>query len=349
MRDSLVKFGAVMMAASALSGCVSSGTKLGSGGSMVSGAGGAAGNSQAAAQLTKCDRPLGTAALVEEDIPGLAQAGLTSPVPLLRLMMTQSGCFRVVDRGQAMQRMQQERALAAGGTLQGGSNIGGGQMVAADFMITPNVIFQDTNAGGSGAGLGAFLPGIAGVVAGAIKTTNLQAQTMLTLTDVRTGVQEAVAEGSAQHKDVGFAFGAGGLGALPIGGVGGSYASTDIGKVVAAAFMDAHNKLVDQVRAMPAIQAKLAAPLATQTAAPPTSSAPPIPATAPSLVAGSSYKTVTNLNLRGGPSTNDPVIGKLAAGESVTAVGEQNAGWWKVTNSAGQQGWVSARNLRQGG
>lgn len=228
-----------------LAGCASTQTQLGSGGSMVSGSAGAAGAQGAAPQLTRCATPIGTAALIEQDNPMLAQAGLTSPIPLLRIMMAQSGCFRVVDRGQASQAMQRERAMAAGGDLQSGSNMGAGQMKAADFLITPNVVFKDSNAGGGGAGLGALIPGIGGAIAGGIKWTNMESQVTLFLTNVRTGEQEAAAEGSASKRDLGF-------GGLAFGGLvgagGGAYASTDIGKIVSAAFLDAHNKLVAQVQ-----------------------------------------------------------------------------------------------------
>ena len=120
--------------------------------------------------------------------------------------------------------------------------MGGGQLVAADCLVTPNVLFQDPDAGGSNVG------GILGAVAGSIKSTSLEAQVLLTLTNVRSGVQEAVAEGSASKRDIGF-----NVGALLIGvvvraaGGGGSYASTDIGKIVMVAFVDGLNKLVAQI------------------------------------------------------------------------------------------------------
>lgn len=55
-----------------------------------------------------------------------------------------------------MQNLQQERALAAQGQLLGGSNVGGAQMVAADSVMTPNVIFAADTGGGVGSlgGLG---------------------------------------------------------------------------------------------------------------------------------------------------------------------------------------------------
>jgi len=43
------------------------------------------------------------------------------------------------------------------GELQSGQNIGRGQMVAADFTVTPSVVFSENNAGGVGAALGGLL------------------------------------------------------------------------------------------------------------------------------------------------------------------------------------------------
>lgn len=293
----------------AMTGCAADQTHLGGGSTMVTGSAGAAGAQGAAPQLTHCAAPIGTAALIEQDNPMLAQAGLTSPIPLLRIMMAQSNCFQVVDRGQASQAMQRERAMAAGGDLQGGSNMGAGQMKAADFLITPNVVFKDANAGGGGAGLGALIPGIGGAIAGGIKWTNMESQVTLFLTNVRTGVQEAAAEGSASKRDIGF-------GGLAFGGLvgagGGAYQSTDIGKIVSAAFLDAHNKLVAQVQA-------------TQPAA-----------TRPSA---SNYKTLSDVNMRSGPSTQSPVVMLVPKGTPLTPTGEKQGAWWGV-EANGRSGWI---------
>jgi curli biogenesis system outer membrane secretion channel CsgG len=293
----------------ALAGCASTQTQLGGGGSMVSGSAGAAGTQGAAPQLTRCAMPIGTAALIEQDNPMLAQAGLTSPIPLLRIMMAQSNCFQVVDRGQASEALQRERAMASAGELQSGSNMGAGQMKAADFLITPNVVFKDANAGGGGMGLGALIPGIGGAIAGGIKWTNMESQVTLFLTNVRTGVQEAAAEGSASKRDLGF-------GGLAFGGLvgagGGAYASTDIGKIVSAAFLDAHNKLVAQVQV-------------TQPAA-----------TRPSA---SGYMTLSDVNMRSGPSTQSPVIMLVPKGTPVSPNGEKQGAWWGV-EANGRAGWI---------
>lgn len=293
-----------------LSGCMSNETKLGGGSTAVTGSGGAAGTQDESQQLIKCARPIGTAALLEPSNTGYAQFGLTSPVPLLKLMMAQSNCFRVVSRGATSQALQQERALAAGGQLQSGSRMGGGQMVAADYIIEPAIVHKDANAGGAFGGLGGFLPGWAGAVAGGITTTNLEAQTLLTVTNVRTSLQEAVAEGSASKKDIGF----GGIGFLgSVGGLGGAYEDTDIGKITAAAFLDAHNKLVTQLGAIPVDQARGAN--------------------------NAGYYTVSGVNFRGGPSTSSPILSKLAKGTSVSPTGTKRGDWWEV-EAKGQTGWL---------
>jgi len=228
-----------LAATTMLAGCLAD-TSTGAGGSMASGSGGVDGTStQATPQIPRCSASLGTVALVEEQNPGLAQNGLTSPIPVLRLIISQSGCFTVVDRGEALTRIQQEQAL----TGSGGSRR---RLVAAQYFMTPNVLFKDQNAGGAGGGLGGFLPGYAGLIAGAVGMKSSEAQTLLTLTQTSTGVQIGVAEGSARTRDfslLGFGLGGG------VGGALGAYGSTDIGKTVVAALIDAYAKLVNQLKA----------------------------------------------------------------------------------------------------
>ncbi|NJO56054.1 MAG: peptidoglycan-binding protein [Rhodospirillales bacterium] len=205
---------AVLIPVLALSGCLSE-TTMGAGGGPATGAAGPGGATNASAQLETCSQPLGTIALVESTIPGLAQYGLSSPIPVLRLISQQSGCFMVVERGQAFSSMMQERQLMKSGEMRRDSNFGGGQIVAADLTLTPNIIFSgNTGGGGAGAALGA-IPGwggvIAGALAGSLKFTSAEA--VLTMTDNRSGLQLAAASGSATARDINIGsalFGAGG-------------------------------------------------------------------------------------------------------------------------------------------
>ena len=92
--------------------------------------------------------------------------GLSSPVPLIRLMIAQSNCFQVVDRGQALTRIEDERSISGKG--------GVGRLAAADYFITPDIVSQNANSGGFAGGAGALLPGVAGaavVVVGAAIVT----------------------------------------------------------------------------------------------------------------------------------------------------------------------------------
>ena len=110
--------------------------------------------------VARCDAPLGYVAVVELDeyvLDTLWRYRLRSPGPLLRMVIQQSGCFTVVERGAGVTAVLQERQLAARGQLRNGSAMGEGQLVAADYILTPSVIFSNQNAGGFRAGLGDFI------------------------------------------------------------------------------------------------------------------------------------------------------------------------------------------------
>lgn len=212
-------------------------------------AGGA--NAQGAAiNLESCDEPMGTVAVVEEQEGDwyrylTTDMRLTSTVPVIRMLIQQSNCFVVVERGRAMQNMMQERALQDSGEMRGGSNFGKGQMVAADYTINPSINFSQKNAGGIGGALGHFggALGAVGALAGGLKFG--KAETMLTMIDNRSGVQIGVAQGAA--KKTSFGLGGGGIGSSGFGALGG-YSNTPEGKTIAAAFANAYNNLVVAMR-----------------------------------------------------------------------------------------------------
>lgn len=243
---------AAAVLAALLSGCVSTGPTIGSKDAETVATGSAAGASaeNANTQLEKCDSPLGTAALVEETSAEwyrifTTEYKLGSTTPVLRLLMQQSNCFVVVERGRAFQAMERERQIAGAGQARAGSNFGGGQMVAADYSITPEVLVSGRNTGGVGGALGGLGGGLGviGAIAGGIRTN--EAATMLTLIDNRSGVQIAASQGASKNTD----FSLGGI--LVGGGAGaglGGYSNTPQGKVVVAAFTDAYNQMIRALR-----------------------------------------------------------------------------------------------------
>ena len=144
--------------------------KKGQGGSEIQGSAGP-GGSQGDNGLEHCDKPMGAIAVVEPQdyvAQSLSRYNLQSPTGLIRMMVQQSNCFIVVERGLGMQNMMQERALQESGELRQNSNMGGGQMVSADFVLTPAVVFSENNAGGVGGALGGLLGGRTGNAIGAV-------------------------------------------------------------------------------------------------------------------------------------------------------------------------------------
>jgi curli biogenesis system outer membrane secretion channel CsgG len=310
-------------------------TKKGQGGSDVQGAAGTQGAQGAAGDLERCDKAMGAVAVVEPQdyvMQALSRYNLQSPVGLIRMMIQQSNCFIVVERGQGMQNMMQERALAGGGELRGGSNVGGGQMVAADFILTPAVVFSEGNAGGVGGALGGLLGGrggsVLGAVAGGLKFK--EAQTSMLVADARSGVQVAAAEGSSKKADLS-------LGVLVIGGGAGGgiggYGNTNEGKIVAASFADNYNNIVRAIRNDPNLQRNVGT-LAQEAAAGGSTKAGAVFNEGDVL-----YPKIAGVKLMGSAGDAGQPVATLAKGEEMIYMGEEQDGYLKVESGSGS-GWV---------
>jgi len=240
----------VLAVAAMLPGCLATAPSMGGGNTTVTGATGGATAAGNKSNLERCDESLGTLAM-EEDVRApwysqLRQYNLGSTIPVLRLMIQQSNCFVIVERGAGLQSMQRERDLMRGEEGRAGSNMGGGQMVAADYLMRPSIQFSGKTGGGGG-GLGGLLPGSLGAAVGAV-AGNVgvnEASTTLLMVDIRSGVQISAAEGSGKNYDFGL-FGSAFTGGLA--GAGGGYSNTPRGKVVVAAFADSYNQMVKALR-----------------------------------------------------------------------------------------------------
>lgn len=233
-----------------LPGCAGTQPTLGGGGTVATGSAGGSQAQDVSSQLEKCDESLGTMAVEEDRMAPwyhhLSRYKLGSTVPVLRIMVQQSNCFVVVERGRSMDSMMQERSLAQSGEVREGSRFEKGQMVAADYTMSPNITFSQKGTSGVGGALGGlFGPAgrVAGMVAGGLKKN--EASTTLLLIDNRSGIQLAAAEGSANNFD--FSLFGGGSGSRLFAGAGG-YSNTPEGKILIAAFMDSYNKLVRATR-----------------------------------------------------------------------------------------------------
>jgi hypothetical protein len=267
-------------------------------------------------QIPTCPKKIGTLAVTEPQNQWWIQYNLESPEALIKVFVSKSKCFTLVDRGKGLAAAEAERALAGSGEMRGGSNIGKGQMKAADYVLVPDVAMKNNNSGGKRIGgiLGGMIPGVAGVIAGGVSMKSKTADVVLTLTDVRSTEQVALEQGHYKKTDIGWAGGGGGFfGAFAAAGAS-SYANTEIGQVVAVAYLDAYSKLVNDVNQI-----------------------------TPDAKADNVQQSVTMAKpgkLYEQPNNKSKVVRDLDPGMTLYPTGEKQAIWWKVSDELGNEGWV---------
>ncbi len=274
------------------------------------------------AEIPNCSHKIGTLAVHEPQNNWWGALGLESPEALLKVFVMKSGCFTLVDRGAGFAMAQQERALASGGQLQQGSNVGMGQVRAADYILVPDIVSKNGNASGTNVGgiLGGFIGGGVGALVSNINISSKTADVVLTITNVRTSEQQAMEEGHGSKTDVGIGFGGGWGGWGGFGGAGiSNYQNTAIGQVVVLAYIEAYTKLVGDLGGLSA-QASADAPSQSVTM----------------QRAGRLYTTA---------SEKSKVVRPLDAGMMLYPTGNKEGVWWEVKDELGNQGWVSSLNL----
>jgi curli biogenesis system outer membrane secretion channel CsgG len=277
----------------------------------------AAADSNAQPQIPVCDKKIGTLAVTEPENPWWTAMQLDSPAALIKVYVSQSKCFTLVDRGKGLAAAKAERELASSGEERVGSNIGKGQMKAADYVLVPDIANRNGNAQGTNVGgaLGGLLGHGIGAVVGGISLKSKTADVVLTMTDVRSTEQVALEQGHAKKTDLGW-MGGGGLGFFGGFAAGGasSYANTEIGQVVAMAYLDAYTKLVNDVKS-----------------------------SAPDAKADNVQQAVKMSKpgkLYTGPDLKSPVVRDLDAGMMLYPTGDKQGVWWKVNDELGNEGWV---------
>lgn len=266
--------------------------------------------------MPTCDKKIGTMSVVEPENNWWTIYNLESPEALIKVLVTECKCFTILDRGKGLAAAQKERALASGGEMRGGSNIGKGQMKAADYVLVPDIVNKNANSGGKRIGgmLGGVVGGKLGVALGGVSLKSKTADVVLTLTDVRSTEVIATVQGHAKKTDMGWGAGGGAFfGGFAAAGAS-SYANTEIGQVVAMAYLDALRKLVVEVKAA-----------------------------APDAKADNVSQSVTMSKpgrLYTKPDLKSAVVRDLDAGMMLYPTGEKQGIWWKVSDELGNEGWV---------
>ena len=277
---------------------------------------------QKQAEIPTCTHKIGVLAVREPANKWWQGLGLESPEALIKVFVQKSQCFTLVDRGAGFEMAQQERALAAGGQLQQGANIGGGQVLAADYILVPDIVSKNANSGGTNIGgmFGGLVGGFAGAIISGISIKSSTADVVLTVTNVRTSAQEAMEEGHGSKTDVGFGIGGGGFGLGAFGAAGiSNYQNTEIGQVVTLAYIDAYSKLVNGLGGLSAT-AKTDAPSQTVTLS------------RPGVLHSAANETSS-------------VVRPLDAGMILYPTGQKDGVWWEVSDEVGNKGWVSSLSL----
>jgi curli biogenesis system outer membrane secretion channel CsgG len=265
-----------------------------------------------AAEIPTCDRRLGTLTIAEPENAWWVGYHLESPEALIKVFVGQSRCFTLLDRGRGMAAAQAERALAASGQVRVGSNVGKGQMKAADYVLVPDIVNRNNNA--KGRSFGGMLGGWAGAALGGINITSKTADVVLSLTDVRSTEQLSLQQGHAEKKSINWGGGAAGWSGLLAAAGASSYTNTDIGQVLAQAYLDAFVKMVDDVKA-----------------------------SQPDAKANNVGQSVTMRKpgkMYTRPDIKAPVVRDLEPGMTLYPTDEKQGIWWKVSDELGNEGWV---------
>lgn len=355
---------------------------------------------RALAKLPECESPLGSIAIAEVDPTDYEALDLQPPQALLRLVVQRSGCFTLVDRGSAaMNALQRERALASSGELQRDSNMGGGQMRAADYILIAEVASDNANVSGANGGAdvraqgsqnggergrdegrrrGGMLGNLAGGAAnlalagmgggaafggggigGRFDSRTGEANTVLSLVNVRTTETAAVTQGYAAKRDVNWRvsgsaiFGGGSARGSASLGVGG-YENTEMGRIITQAFIDAYASLVEEVSSHPRLAATAdtapvaepAAPQATvQIVASPMQSSPTNGAAAINRPAAKALpmRVTQTTTLRDAPDGS--VLRVVQNGQTVFPTGKAEGDWVEIIDDADEAGWVQVERL----
>lgn len=164
----------------------------------------------------------------------------------MRLLIQQSNCFVIVDRGASENAADDEKMRSrVGNEMRDNANLGPGQEVAADYVLRSTVISLETT-GSRGINVGALTKFLGTASVGQSVT---EAKVQLVLSDVRSKVQVSAAQGQGSGSNTNLASNVLGRVGAGFGGVGiKSESKTSGTTVLLQALADAYNKMVPAVQ-----------------------------------------------------------------------------------------------------
>lgn len=164
----------------------------------------------------------------------------------MRLLIQQSNCFAILDRGGSeIASDDEKRRGRTGNEMRSNANLGPGQEVAADYVLRATVVSLETT-GSRGINVGALTRFFGQASVGQSVT---EAKVQLVLSDIRSKVQISAAQGMGSGSNTSLASNVLGRVGAGFGGVGlKSESKTSSTTVLLQALADAYNKMVPAVQ-----------------------------------------------------------------------------------------------------
>lgn len=288
--------------------------------------------------LSKCDKAIGSIAIVDGEAQGWTKYGLSSPRDLIAAMAIQSGCFTLQQAGSGMPADFLLTA-SAGDKEEIDKSMNMAKGLATEALVRSGA--AGSMLGGFG-GFGGQALSMFGGLGGKKKTVAAG----LKVLSPATG--QVIASGTGQQTKTQISFGGGGIGLVPsnpwgdaaraqmqamgysdpyaVGGTNG-YTSSKDGQMLTTAFVVAFNNVVAQQSALLAVKPAGAV------------AAPTPVATKPA------YTTAIDTQLYAKPAKG-ATVRSLRAGTALTPSGAREGLFVEVSDAYGTKGWVSVEDLK---
>jgi curli biogenesis system outer membrane secretion channel CsgG len=247
---------------------------------------------------------------------------------MLTTALVNSGRYIVLER-QNLDSVLAEQDLGASGRVREDTAAAIGEIEGAELLVVAAVTEFEGNAGGTSGSFGGIGGGVLGAIAGGTRSAHMAID--LRVVDSRTSriLAATSVEGEAQDFDVGGAL-AGYTGSVGLGGALSSWENTPrekaLRQVIGAAVDYVISVTPDRMMRYDAM-------------------GNPVGAGGSGAAGGSATEqvviTASSLNVRSGPSTENPVQFSLNSG-SVVDVLTRAGDWLQIRADDGREGWVAA-------
>ncbi len=265
--------------------------------------------------LAKCEKPLGSIAVVDGDTQGWTKYGLSSPRELIVAMATESGCFTIANGGRADFLVS---AIA-----------GDKEQIDQTMNVVKGAVVEGALRSGAMAGL-ARVP-MAGQLMGMFGGLGGKKKTIAAgLRVLAPGSGQMLVSGSGEASKSSVTFGgAGGLFGTAASTVTNSgYGTSKDGQLLTSAFVKAFNAVIGQA---PALSSSV------------NIAAVSVASVAPAGTAGVTTAVATQMYKGAGKGV---AVRALRAGAALTPTGKRQGLFMEVKDAYGTQGWVSVEDLK---